>query len=56
MSAPRIRLDVDATREKLGQLACVHAADAVEDLLGEGVRDEISAHVFLERLLTTELA
>ncbi|OYQ31839.1 hypothetical protein CHU93_04165 [Sandarakinorhabdus cyanobacteriorum] len=56
MNAPRIRLDIDATREKLGQLACGHAADALEDLLSEAVRDEISAHVFLDRLLTTELA
>lgn len=53
---PRIRLDIDATREKLGQLACGHAADALEDLLSEAVRDEISAHVFLDRLLTAELA
>jgi hypothetical protein len=30
MNAPRIRLDIDATREKLGQLACGHAADALE--------------------------
>lgn len=56
MNAPRIRLDIDATREKLCQLACGHAADALDDMIGEAVRDEISAHVFLDRLLTTELA
>jgi hypothetical protein len=38
MNAPRIRLDIDATREKLGQLACGHAADALEGLLSEAVR------------------
>jgi DNA replication protein DnaC len=56
MNPPRIRLDIDATREKLCQLACGHAADALDDMIGEAVRDEISAHVFLDRLLTTELA
>ncbi len=28
MNAPRIRLDIDATREKLGQLACGFRIDA----------------------------
>lgn len=51
MNTPRIRLDIDATREKLCQLACGHAADALDDMIGEAVRDEISAHVFLDRLL-----
>ncbi|MBF9151585.1 hypothetical protein I2488_11260 [Novosphingobium sp. 1Y9A] len=56
MNTPRMRLDIDATREKLCQLACGHAADTLDDMIGEAVRDEISAHVFLVRLLTTELA
>jgi DNA replication protein DnaC len=56
MSAPRVKLDIDASREKLVLLGCGYAAEALEALLAEAVRNEMPAHVFLDRLLDTELA
>jgi DNA replication protein DnaC len=56
MSAPRVKLDIDASREKLASLGCGYAAEALEGLLAEAVRNEMPAHVFLDRLLNTELA
>ena len=56
MSAPRVKLDIDASREKLASLGCSYAAEALEALLAEAVRNEMPAHVFLDRLLVTELA
>lgn len=52
----RIKLDIDASREKLASLGCSYAAEALEALLAEAVRNEMPAHVFLDRLLDTELA
>ena len=51
MTAPRVRLDIDATREKLAALGLGHAVDALEGLLADAVRAEMPAHVFLDRLL-----
>jgi DNA replication protein DnaC len=54
MTAPRVKLDIDATREKLAALGLGHAVDALEGLLAEAVRNEMPAHVFLDRLLDAE--
>lgn len=56
MTAPRVRLDIDATRDKLAALGCGHAAEALEPLLAEAVRSELAAHLFLDRLLDAEQA
>ena len=56
MTAPRVRLDIDATRDKLAALGCGHAAAALEPLLAEAVRSELAAHLFLDRLLDAMLA
>src|SRR4051812_49988153 len=56
MSAGRPRLDIDATRERLLALGCVHAADHLGPLLTEAVREEVPAHAFLDRLLAAELS
>jgi hypothetical protein len=56
MSAGRPRLDIDATRERLLALGCVHAAEQLGPLLGEAVREEVPAHAFLDRLLAAELS
>jgi DNA replication protein DnaC len=56
MTASRVKLDIDATREKLVALGCGHAAEALEPLLAEAVRAEMAAHLFLERLLDAERA
>ena len=42
MTAPRVRLDIDATRDKLGMLGLGHAVDALEGLLAEAVRSELA--------------
>lgn len=47
MSTPRVKLDIDASREKLVSLGCGYAAEALEGLLAEAVRNEMPAHVFL---------
>jgi DNA replication protein DnaC/transposase len=54
MTAPRVKLDIDATREKLAALGLGHAVDALEGLLTDAVRAEMPAHVFLDRLLGAE--
>lgn len=54
MSAPRVKLDIDATRDKLGALGLGHAVEALEGLLADAVRSELAAHVFLDRLLDVE--
>jgi len=56
MTAPRPKLDIDVTREKLTALGCGYAAEALEPLLAEAVRSELAAHLFLERLLDAERA
>ena len=48
MTAPRVRLDIDATREKLAALGLGHAVEALEGLLAEAVSAEMPAHVFLD--------
>ena len=54
MNAPRVKLDIDTTREKLAVLGLGHAVEALEGLLAEAVRAEMPAHVFLDRLLDAE--
>jgi hypothetical protein len=51
MTTPRVKLDIDATREKLAGLGLGYAVDALESLMAEAVRAELPAHVFLDRLL-----
>ena len=51
MSAPRPKLDIDRTRDRLIQLGCLHAADQLDSLLSEAVRKPVAAHDFLEALL-----
>ncbi|MBC7138114.1 MAG: hypothetical protein H5U17_05070 [Defluviimonas sp.] len=41
MTASRVKLDIDATREKLAALGLGHAVDALEGLLSEAVRNEM---------------
>jgi hypothetical protein len=39
MNAPRQKLDIDRTRERLGQLGCLYAAEQLDALLAEAVRN-----------------
>jgi DNA replication protein DnaC len=56
MNAPRPRLDLDRTRERLMALGCLHAAEQLEQMLTDAVRQEIPPHLFLDLLLQAELA
>ena len=52
-AAPKV--DLDATREKLGRLGLVHATDHLAETLGEAVKDGWPPHRFLDGLLDHEL-
>ena len=41
MNAPRQKLDIDRTRERLSQLGCLHAAEQLDALLAEAVRKPV---------------
>ena len=56
MNAPRQKLDIDRTRERLTQLGCLHAAEQLDALLTEAVRKPVPAHEFLELLLGAEIS
>ena len=56
MNAPKAKLDIDTTRERLLVLGCSHAAEHLDQVLSEAVRQEIAPHAFLNRLLETELS
>ena len=56
MNAPRPKLDVDTTRERLVALGCGYAAEQLDHVLREAVRTEVPAHAFLETLLQAELS
>lgn len=56
MTAVRPKLDIDTTRDRLIALGCPHAAEQLEHLLSEAVRQEIPAHSFIDRLLQAELS
>jgi DNA replication protein DnaC len=56
VSAPRPKLDIDKTRERLLALGCLHAAEQLEQTLTEAVRADVPAHSFLDRLLQAELS
>jgi DNA replication protein DnaC len=55
VSAAKPKLDIDATRERLAALGLAHAAEGLEAALGEAVKKEIPAHVFLDLMLEAEL-
>src|SRR3712207_9546606 len=56
MNAPKPKLDIDTTRERLMALGCSHAAEHLDHVLSDAVRQEIAPHAFLELLLETELS
>jgi hypothetical protein len=56
VTAARPKLDIDTTRDRLMALGCMHAAEQLDQMLTEAVRQEIPAHNFLDRLLQAELS
>lgn len=53
--APRPKVDLDATRERLLRLGLGHAADLAEEHITAAVKDSVSTHRFLDQLLDVEL-
>jgi hypothetical protein len=41
VTAARPKLDIDTTRERLLALGCMHAAEQLEQMLAEAVRQEV---------------
>jgi len=56
MTTARPKLDIDTTREQLMALGVTYAAEQLEEMMSEAVRQEIPAHTFLDRLLQVELS
>jgi DNA replication protein DnaC len=54
-SATHPPVDLDVTRERLGKLGLVHAAEQLATWLGEAVAEEMPPHRFLDRMLEHEL-
>jgi DNA replication protein DnaC len=50
------KVDLDATRERLAKLGLAHAAEQLDTRVSESVKEELSPHRFLDRLLDVELA
>jgi len=48
------RVDIDATVQQLEHLGLIHAAAQLPQVLGEAVKQELPAHLFLDRLLDAE--
>ena len=51
--APKV--DLDATRAQLERVGLYRAAEQLEVLVGEAVRDEVPPHSFLDKLPVKEL-
>lgn len=56
MTTKKTTLDVDRTRDRLLALGLTYAAAHLDSLLAEAVKQETAPHVFLDRLLTGEIA
>jgi DNA replication protein DnaC len=56
MTAPKPKLDIDTTRERLVTLGCSPAAEHLDHVLSDAVRQEIAPHAFLDLRLETELS
>ena len=56
MTAPKPRLNIDITRERLAALGCSYAAEQLTNVLSEAVRQETAPHEFLDLLLEIELS
>ena len=53
--APTPKVDLDATREQLGRVGLQRAAEQLDGLVSEAVKESVSPHAFLDRLLGEEL-
>ena len=55
-ATPRPKVDLDRTREQLGQVGLPRAAEQLDALIAEAVKTDSAPHAFLDRLLGEELA
>ena len=57
MSGPaKGRVDLDRTRQSLEQLGLTHASEQLSELVNQAVKKNLSAHRFLDELLSCETA
>jgi DNA replication protein DnaC len=49
------RVDLDSTRQALEQLGLLHAAERLNEMLSEAVKQNLAVHSFLDQLLAAEL-
>ena len=56
MSAPKRKLDIDATRERLLTLGLHHAAETLDTALSNAVKQSSTPHALLDAVLEAELA
>jgi DNA replication protein DnaC len=52
---PLPKVDLDGTRDRLGRLGLLHAAERLEERLTLATKDELTPHRFVDRLLDEEL-
>src|SRR6185295_3698973 len=55
MSAPKPRVDLDVTRDRLQRLGLMHAAEQLGERITASVKETTSPHRFLDELLDAEL-
>jgi DNA replication protein DnaC len=49
------RVDLDVTRQRLERLGMVHAAERIEGLISEAVKNDTAPHLLIDQLLDAEL-
>lgn len=54
-ATPTPTVDLDRTRQRLDRLGLLHAAEQLEGLISEAVKDNSAAHQVIDRLLDAEL-
>jgi DNA replication protein DnaC len=54
-ATPAPTVDLDRTRQRLDRLGLLHAAEQLEGLISEAVKDNSAAHQVIDRLLDAEL-
>jgi DNA replication protein DnaC len=54
-AASKGRVDLDRTRQALEQLGLLHAAERLNEMLSEAVKQNLAVHSFLDQLLAAEL-
>lgn len=53
---PKPKVDLDTTRERLERVGLLRASEHLDELVGDAVKGNVSAHTFLDRLLEEELS